>query len=171
MGFAPAGSREGIFDKLHRPTWHRGVAYSHVAGLVIHQRVDYGMPRTSALSATRGGLRPCSRAPWFTGGWITGLVARERCLRTRGGLHLHSWASWFTGGWITGHVTWAVTGILVRRGFWSGGPKSPECGQINRSGPGILVRALKSSSSCVCQHPACFSALHVHQTLQAYLLH
>ena len=53
------------------------VACSHAAGVVIHQRVDYGMRRVGALSATRGGLRPRSWAPWFTGGWITGRVAWE----------------------------------------------------------------------------------------------
>ena len=51
-------------------------------------------------------------------------------------------------------------GADLSQGFWSAGdfgpagPKSPECGQIKRSGPGILVRALKSSSSCVCQSPS-----------------
>ena len=48
----------------------------------------------------------------------------------------------------------------LSQGFWSAGdfgpagPKSPECGLIKWSGPGILVRALKSLSSCVCQRPS-----------------
>ena len=49
-----------------------------------------------------------------------------------------------------------VRGILVRRGFWSGQTKSPGSGQIKRSGPGILVRALKSLSSFVYQRPCMF---------------
>ena len=50
----------------------------------------------------------------------------------------------------------------LSQGFWSGGdfgpggPKSPESGQIKRSGPGILVRALKSLSSFVYQRPCMF---------------
>ena len=50
----------------------------------------------------------------------------------------------------------------LSQGFWSGGdfgpggPKSPGSGQIKRSGPGILVRALKSLSSFVYQCPCMF---------------
>ena len=59
----------------------------------------------------------------------------------------------------------------MSQGFWSGGdfgpggPKSPGSGQIKRSGPGILVRALKSLSSfvyqrsCMFQHAACTPGL------------
>ena len=50
----------------------------------------------------------------------------------------------------------------LSQGFWSGGDfgpgglKSPGSGQIKRSGPGILVRALKSLSSFVYQRPCMF---------------
>ena len=62
-------------------------------------------------------------------------------------------------------------GKVLSQGFWSGGdfgpggPKSPGSGQIKRSGPGILVRALKSLSSfiyqrpCMFQHAACTPGL------------
>ena len=52
--------------------------------------------------------------------------------------------------------------LVLSQGFWSGGdfgpggPKSPGSGQIKRSGPGILVRALKSLSSFVYQRPCMF---------------